>query len=131
VVGVLSVLGAVACSSRAPSTAARACQARDEMQSTLNNLRSFDYTHTDLTRLRTQLDSLRSPLKQIEGAVHLPQQQRLNQLGGVGHIRQVESNLQAFVQGLSGPNVNVGTLESTVRFRTNEVQQIVDAIAGC
>jgi hypothetical protein len=141
-VGILATMAIAACSS-GPSTQARACTSKTQMQASLDELRqvavsngSFNVTNANAAHVADLLDSMRNELTSVEGAVHLPNGTALQQLGGVGYLRQLESNLNALAQSLrgSGSNrqpVNVSTLESEVMQRAAQVQRVTDAIAGC
>jgi hypothetical protein len=113
------------------------------MQASLDELRrvavsngSFQITNANAAHVADSLDSMRQGLTKVEGAVHLPNGTSLQQLGGVGYLRQLESNLNALARSLrgSGSNgqpVNVSTLDSQVMQRAAQVQRVTDAVAGC
>jgi hypothetical protein len=133
--GIAAVIAVVGCSS-GPSSQARACSAKTQIQGALNDLRSFDYTNPNATKLADIVDSMSHPLKNVEGAVHLPQSTRLNQLGGVGHLRQLENELNQSAQQLrnapaSNQEREVFTVRSTLTTQAAQVQQVADAITGC
>ena len=75
-------------------------------------------------------------LRTVEGAVHLPNGTGLQQLGGVGYLRQLESNLNGLAQSLGGSGsnrqtVDASTLQAQVMQRAAQVQRVTDAVAGC
>jgi hypothetical protein len=134
-VGILATMAVTACSS-GPSTQARACTSKAQMQASLDELRQVDFTNQNAAHVADLLDSLRHGLTTVEGAVHLPNGTSLQQLGGVGYLRQLESNLNALAQSLRGPGrngqpVDVSTLEPQVTQRAAQVQRVTDAVAGC
>jgi hypothetical protein len=128
-VAIVAVWSAAACSS-APSAQARACTARSHLETSLDQLRNFDYTNGTGAELAADLDSARQGLVGLEAAVHLPHNTTLQQLGGVGRIRQLEAELRALSSSVHG-SPNVSTYENAVRQRTTEMQQIVGAVSGC
>jgi hypothetical protein len=133
-IGILAGLGTAGCSS--PSMQARACSTKTQMQASLDELRATELTDQNASHMAVVLTSLRHGLKTVEGAVHLPQQTRLQQLGGVGRLRQLESNIDGLVQALNGSGAHgqslaVPTLQGEITERAAEVQQITDAIVGC
>jgi hypothetical protein len=133
--GIAAMVGAVACSS-APNSQARACSAKTQMQTALNDYRSFDFTNPNAGKLADILDSMIHPLKNVEGAVHLPQDTRLNELGGVGHLRQLERELNQFSQQLRNAHANnqehvVFIVRPALAAPVGQVQQVADAITGC
>jgi hypothetical protein len=134
-VGILATMTITACTS-GPSTQARACTSKAQMQSSLDELREVDVTNQNAAHLADLLDSLRHRLTTVEGAVHLPNGTSLQQLGGVGYLRQLESNLNALAQtlrssGSNGQRVDVSTLEPQIMQRAAQVQRVTDAVAGC
>jgi hypothetical protein len=134
-VGVFAAATAAACSS-GPTTQARVCQARSDLQNTVGQVRNFDYGTQTASELTALLNSMRSDLKKLEAAAHLPQNSALGQLGGVGRIRQLEGQIGAIAQaveqsGHSRQRVDLASFENEVRQRTAEAQQIAGAVAGC
>jgi hypothetical protein len=112
------------------------------MQASLDELRrvavsngSFQITKAKAAHIADLLDSMRHELTRVEGAVHLPSGTSLQQLGGVGYLRQLESNLNALARSLRGFGSNGqpanSTLESQVQQRAAQVQRVADAVAGC
>ncbi len=134
VLGLVAMFTVASCAS-APSAQARACSARSHLQTSLDQLRAFDYSTGRASDLAADLDSARKGLVGIEAAVHLPQNSALQQLGGVGRIRQLESELRSLgsqVQtSASSGSPPVATFENQVRQRTTEMQQITGAVTGC
>jgi hypothetical protein len=129
----VAVATAAACGS-SPSAQARACTGRTQLQTSLDQLRTFDYTNGSASALAADLDSARKGLIGIESAVHLPQNTTLQQLGGVGRIRQLESearSLAAAVKASEGTPAQLASFENAVRQRTTEMQQIAGAVTGC
>ncbi len=134
-VTLMVVIGASACST-SPNFSARACAAKGQLQTSLNDFRGFDFTNPDAAKLADILDSMANQLKSVEGAVHLPQDARLSQLGGVGHLRQLESQLSQSAQQLraahgSGQEQVVFNVRSEVTTHAAQIQQVADAITGC
>ena len=140
--GILATMAVTACTS-SPSTQARACTSKAKMQTSLDDLRqaavsngSFEITKANAAHVADLLDSMRHGLTTVEGAVHLPNGTSLQQLGGVGYLRQLEGNLNALAQSLrgSGSNgrpVNYSSLNSQVMQRAAQVQRVTDAVNGC
>ena len=137
VAGVLTMvaMATVAACGSSPSAQARACTGRAHLQASLEQLRNFDYTSGSASALAADLDSARKGLVGIEAAVHLPQSTSLQQLGGVGRIRQLEGevrSLGAAVQASgSGGSAQLASFENAVRQRTTEMSQIAGAVTGC
>jgi len=134
VLGLVAVVTVTACTS-APSAQARACTARSHLQTSLDQLRNFDYSTGKASDLAADLDSARKNLVGLEAAVHLPQNSALQQLGGVGRLRQLEgqvSSLRTSVQNSANSgSPALTTFEGAVRQRTTEMQQVVGAVTGC
>ena len=134
VLAVVAVAAVAACGS-SPSAQSRACTGRSHLETSLEQLRNFDYTTGTASALAADLDSARKGLVGIEAAVHLPQNTGLQQLGGVGRIRQLESevrSLGAAVQASgSGGSAQLASFENAVRQRTTEMQQLAGAVTGC
>ena len=128
----LATMSTVAACSSAPSAQARSCSARSHLESSLDQIRSFDYTHGGPSTLSGYLDSTRKGLVGIEAAVPLQQNAGLRQLGGVGRIRQLEGEARTLAtQVQSGGASQLASFENAVRQRTTEMQQIVGAVNGC
>src|ERR1700739_344736 len=85
VLAMAALLAGAACSS-SPSAQARACRARSHLQTSLDQLRTFNYTSGRASDLAGDLDSARKGLVGLEAAVHLPQNSGLQALGGVGRL---------------------------------------------
>jgi hypothetical protein len=131
VVAVVAISVVAACSS-APSAQARACTGRSDLQTSLEQIRSFDYANGSASTLAANLDSARGGLVGIEAAVPLPQNAALRQLGGVGRIRQLEGEVLALsAQVRSGGAAQLASFENAVRQRTTDMQQIAGAVNGC
>jgi hypothetical protein len=130
ILGLSAVLGTAGCSS-SPSTQARACAARAQLLSGVDELRSFDYSTGSASGLAAILNQLRSGLKAVEGAVHLPQNTALDDLGGVGHIRQLSSKIGQVVTELNSRSVDVAALQDEVTLRRGQVEHVADAVTGC
>jgi hypothetical protein len=113
------------------------------MQASLDQLRqaavsngSFEITKANAAHVADLLDSMRQELTKVEGAVHLPNGTGLQQLGGVGYLRQLESNLNALARSLRGSGSNGQTadpsaLQGQVMQRAAQVQRVADTVAGC
>jgi hypothetical protein len=113
------------------------------MQASLDQLRqvavsngTFEITSANAAHVADLLDSMRHGLTTVEGAVHLPNGTSLQQLGGVGYLRQLESNLNELSQSLRhsgghGQAADASTLQSQVMERAAQVQRVTDAVAGC
>jgi hypothetical protein len=128
----LAIMAAVAACSSSPSAQARACSARSHLESSLDQIRSFDYTHGSPSTLAGYLDSTRRGLVGIEAAVPLQQNAGLRQLGGVGRIRQLEGEARTLAtQVQNGGASQLASFENAVRQRTTEMQQIVGSVNGC
>jgi hypothetical protein len=128
----LATMAAAAACSSSPSAQARACSARSHLESSLDQIRSFDYTHGSPSTLAGYLDSTRKGLVGIEAAVPLQQNAGLRQLGGVGRIRQLEGEARTLAtQVQNGGASQLASFENAVRQRTTEMQQIVGAVNGC
>jgi len=126
---------AAACGS-SPSAQARACTGKAHLQTSLDQLRNFDYATGSASALAADLDSARKGLVGVEAAVHLPQNTGLQQLGGVGRIRQLENEMRTLgaavkASGTSGGSPQLASFENAVRQRTTEMQQIAGAVTGC
>jgi hypothetical protein len=122
---------ATACSS-SPSAQARACKGRSNLQTSLEQLRAFNYSTGSASTLAADLDSARKGLVGIEAAVHLPQNTSLEQLGGVGRIRQLESEVRSLGAAVqSGGSAQLASFENQVRQRTADMQQVAGAVTGC
>jgi hypothetical protein len=131
VVVLVAISSVVACSS-APSAQTRACSARADLHSSLDQIRNFDYAHGSASTLAANLDSARRGLVGIEAAVPLRQNAGLQQLGGVGRIRQLEGEVRTLsAQVQSGGAAQLASFENAVRQRTTEMQQLVGAVNGC
>jgi hypothetical protein len=130
----VAVATAAGCGS-SPSAQARACTGRSHLETSLDQLRAFDYTSGSASALAADLDSARKGLIGIESAVHLPQSTSLQQLGGVGRIRQLESEVRSLAAAVqasgSGGSAQLASFENSVRQRTTEMQQIAGAVTGC
>ncbi len=131
VIGMIVMSAVVACSS-APSAQSRACSARSNLQTSVGQLRNFDYVNGIAAALAEHLDSARQGLVGIEAAVPLPQNSALRQLGGLSRIRQLEAEMRTLAANVrSGGNAQVSSVENAVRQRAAEMQQVAGAVAGC
>lgn len=136
VIGVLCALAVGVASCSSPSATARACSAKAGMETSLSDLRGFDFTNPNAAKMATILDALAGELKAAEAAVPLPQNARLRALGGVSHLRQLRGNLLQSSQALHNAHrdqqpIVVFQLRSTVRTQGAQVQNVADAISGC
>jgi hypothetical protein len=131
IIGMIAVSSVVACSS-APSAQSRACTGRSNLETSLAQLRSFDYAKGTASALAGHLDSARQGLVGIEAAAALPQNSSLRQLGGLSRIRQLEAEMRTLAASVrSGGNPQLPSFENTVRQRTADMQQVVGAVNGC
>jgi hypothetical protein len=130
-----AVFAAAACAS-SPSAQARACSARSHLQTSVGQLRAFDYTSGSASDLAADLDSARKGLVGLEAAAHVPQNSGLQTLGGVGRIRQLEAEVRSLASQVQGSGGNGGSaqlasFENAVRQRTAEISQVAGAVTGC
>ena len=129
----LAVAGATGCSS--PSTQARACTGRNQILTAVDGLRQFDYANGNASDLAALLKQIQGGLKNVEGAVHLPQNTRLNDLGGVNYLRQLQVKIGQTVTTLdrsSGTRqADLGALESQITLRRAQAEAVADAVTGC
>ena len=133
-VGMSAVLWLAACSS--PSSTARACSAKTQMEASLNQLRSFDFTNPNAASLAGILDSMAHQLTSAEAAVPLPQNAPLRDLGGVGYLRQLNRELTQSADQLraahaGGQQIVVFQLRPTITTQAGQVQRVADGITGC
>jgi uncharacterized protein YukE len=106
------------------------------MGTSLNELRGFDYTNPNASKLADILDSMASQVSHAEAGVALPQNARLRSLGGVPYLRQLNRDLSQSAQQLrtahqANQPIVVFQLRPTIVTQGGQVQQVADAITGC